>query len=158
LLPLKVAYLIASHYHYDIVGWSLTTKWKLYTKFDKKLLKNEDPGRISSSINSAVEVQQKIVGLQKVVATLKDTSKTRQDKAHAYENLNKDHPLVYRDVIHKIQITKCPKFERKAEFEIKEQPDGCSKIVIEELLDLYRKGYREVGDHMFKDLIKKTSP
>jgi hypothetical protein len=156
LLPSKIAYLIASHYHYDQIGWSLRTKWKLYTQFDKKLCKNENPGKVTSSINSAVEAQQKIVVLQKTFATLQDNSKTLQDKSHAYEVLKTDHPLLYQDILHKIQVVKGrPATPVAAEVEMTKQPNGCDKAVIKQMLYLLREGHPKPGDHFFKDLLKK---
>ncbi|HEX4839870.1 MAG TPA: hypothetical protein VFU89_05465 [Rhabdochlamydiaceae bacterium] len=163
LLPLKVAYLIASHYHYVQFDWSATkldwstlTKWKLYARFDKKLLKNEDPERISSSIDSAVWTQRKIVGLQKVVATLEDKSKTLQDKTHAYKDLETNEPTIYRSVLHKILIAKKTPIRSPslAEAEINQQPDGCSGDVVKEMLSLYRRGHPRAEDRFFKRLSK----
>lgn len=152
LLPLKAAYLIASHYLYDQFGWSTKTKWKLYARFDKKLLKNEAPEKISSSIDSAVSTQRKIIGLQKVVATLEDKSKTSQEKTHAYEDLKINEPVVYHDVIHKIMVAKRPISPSEAIAEINQQPDGCSGDVIKLMLRLYREGHREAEDHFFKKI------
>jgi|GEM_PF-1982715 len=152
LLPLKAAYLIASHYLYDQFGWSTKTKWKLYARFDKKLLKNEAPEKISSSIDSAVWTQRKIIGLQKVVATLEDKSKTSQEKTHAYEDLKTNEPVVYHEVIHKIMVAKRPISPSEAIAEINQQPDGCSGDVIKLMLRLYREGHREAGDHFFKKI------
>jgi hypothetical protein len=156
LLPLQPAYLIASHYQYEEGGWSLKTKWNLYVQFDKALHNNKSPGKISSSIASALETQQKIVVLQQMLAALEDKSKTLQDKVCAYKDLKKDYPQLYQDILHKIEIAKGRSTsQEEIEVEISRQPDGCSKAVIKKMLYLYREGYPRLGDHFFKDLLNK---
>jgi len=142
LLPLNSAYLIASHYSYDQFGWSIKTKWSLYTQFDKALQNREDPNKISSSIATAIETQRKIVALEKVFAILKDRSKTLKDKACAYQDLNK------------IWVAKGkPSDKNVAELEMSQQPAGpYNKAVVEKMLSVYKDGY-VMGDHFFENLV-----
>lgn len=147
LLPLQTAYLIASHYHYGQWGWSLKTKWDLYILFDKILHAYKNPKNITAAIASALETQQKFVVLQHVFATLEDKSKTREAKAFAVDDLKKNHPHLFKEILHNIGIAKGrPLYQHEIEAEIAEHPNGCGQGVIKEMLHLYREGYPILGD------------
>lgn len=156
LLPLGPAYLIASHYQYDQPAWILTTKWDLFTRFDKVLRNKENPAQISSSIASAIKTQQRIAALQKTLASLKD-SQTTHDKTHVYHNLQLNNPELYKEILHKVWIAQGkPAKQEGAEIEIsKRSRDIYSKAVMERMLSLYQDGYRNLKDHFFENLLKK---
>ena len=148
LLPLNAAYLIASHYHYDRFGWSITTKWNLYKQFDQLLIEGKETETISASIASAIQTQQKIVALEKVFAVIHDDTKTLQDQACALDELKNSE--VYQDLLHKLSVA-------NATHVVSIDPTTTLlHKVIQEMLFLYREGYPTLDDHYFTKLSPKS--
>lgn len=152
LLPLQSSYLIASHYFYDRWIWSFKTGWELFAKFDKCLKDKKDLNKISTSITSAIEVQQKIVSLQRVFATVKDKTKTTQDKVRVFQDLKYINNKLYQDMIHKIGSP----IDGFLNNDTILQPNVLytaaiekATKVVEKMLYLYKDGHPELEDCYF---------
>jgi hypothetical protein len=145
-LPGHAMYLIASHDRYGEWRWSGMTKWQIVKQFDIKLRTNQ-ADKLLVAVNSAIETEKKIIALEKLYATLSNSSldvTMKLKEMEGWADQNRNNP-VSQEVLDKVNFVSQVSLERN-------RPQPKIDLIIKEMLFLYKQGHLRLDNIHFTNL------